>query len=60
MNINGRVSKMEQGERFAMEPGTKHSFTGEDGPCLLIEISMPSIRGDSFFDDHRIGKNGTL
>lgn len=31
-----------------------------DGPALILEVSMPSIRGDNFFTDKRIGNDGVL
>jgi hypothetical protein len=42
-----------------MPPGLGHSFTGI-GPALVLEISMPSVPKDSFFDDTRIGANGVI
>jgi D-lyxose ketol-isomerase len=60
MVINEEVSVKNQGELLAMAPGTKHSFTGEGGACLLLEISMPSVPGDSYFDNQEIGKGGIL
>ncbi len=60
MVINGEETVKRQGALLAMAPGTKHSFTGEGGACLLLEISMPSIPGDSYFDNHDIGNGGVL
>ncbi len=48
-----------QGAALAIPPGTGHSFTGV-GPALLLEVSMPSVIGDNFFDDIRIGKSGVI
>ncbi|MGC9317319.1 MAG: D-lyxose/D-mannose family sugar isomerase [Armatimonadota bacterium] len=50
---------MEQGEVLAMAPGMGHSFTGL-GPALVLEVSMPSVRRDSFFEDERIGDGGVI
>lgn len=60
MVINGEVSVKNQGELLGMAPGTKHSFTGEGGACILLEISMPSVTGDSYFDNQEIGNVGIL
>lgn len=59
MVIDGQEKVLEQGDGLAMPPGQRHSFTGI-GPALLLEVSMPSIRGDSFFTDSKIGDNGVL
>jgi len=59
MKVNGRARRMNEGDVLVMPPGTKHSFQGI-GPALLLEVSQPSVRGDNFFRDRRIGKNGTL
>jgi len=50
---------MNAGDVLVMPPGIGHSFTGI-GPCLVLEVSMPSIRQDSFFADKRIGDDGVL
>lgn len=50
---------MRQGETLVMPPGVAHSFTGI-GPALILEVSMPSGRGDSFFDDRAIGDGGVI
>jgi mannose-6-phosphate isomerase-like protein (cupin superfamily) len=48
-----------EGASLAIPPGTGHSFTGV-GPALLLEVSMPSVVGDNFFDDTRIGNGGVI
>ncbi len=60
MNINGDKSIREKGDIVVMNTGTKHSFSGYDGPCLLLEVSMPSIPGDSYFENIEIGNKGIL
>ncbi|MEA3401531.1 MAG: cupin domain-containing protein [Armatimonadota bacterium] len=50
---------MEQGDVLAMAPGTGHCFTGL-GPALVLEVSMPSVRRDSFFEDDDIGDDGVI
>ena len=57
MVVDGQAKVLRQGDVLAMEPGTGHSFTGR-GPALLLEASMPSIPGDSFFEDKNIGVDG--
>lgn len=50
---------MQEGDLLAMPPKVKHSFTGV-GPALVLEVSMPSILQDNFFDDRAIGDNGVV
>lgn len=60
MEADGRVFTMQQGETFAMEPGVNHTFAAVGGPALVLEVSLPSIQGDNFFADRRIGTDGVL
>ncbi len=48
-----------EGETLQLPPGCQHSFTGI-GPALLLEISMPSRRGDNFFADEAVGDHGVI
>jgi N-acetylneuraminate synthase len=57
--VDGKELLKEAGDILVVTPGKKHSFTGV-GSCLLLEASMPSIPGDSFFENKRIGKNGVI
>lgn len=50
---------LRQGERLVMPPGSPHAFTAM-GPALVLEVSMPSVVGDSFFEDTRIGEGGVI
>jgi mannose-6-phosphate isomerase-like protein (cupin superfamily) len=50
---------MRQGDTLVMPPGSPHEFTAI-GPALVLEISMPSIVGDSYFEDSRIGEGGLI
>ena len=50
---------LNQGDTLVMPPGSPHEFTGI-GPALVLEVSMPSIVGDSFFEDKRIGEGGVI
>jgi mannose-6-phosphate isomerase-like protein (cupin superfamily) len=50
---------MPEGASLAIPPGTGHSFTGV-GPALLLEVSMPSVIGDNFFEDTLIGNGGVI
>ena len=59
MVVNGEEVVKSTGDILVVPTGTKHSFTGI-GPCLLLEVSMPSVPGDSYFDDRRIGADGVL
>jgi mannose-6-phosphate isomerase-like protein (cupin superfamily) len=59
MVLDGEERIMGEGDSLAMLPGCKHSFTGL-GPALLLEVSMPSTRGDNFFADPAIGIDGVI
>jgi len=50
---------MRQGDTLVMPPGVAHSFIGM-GPALILEVSMPSVRQDNFFDDRAIGDDGVI
>ena len=59
MRVGEEERVLETGDLLAMPPGVGHSFTGR-GPCLVLEVSMPSTRQDSFFENHAIGENGVI
>ncbi len=48
---------MDQGDVLTMPQGTYHSFTGL-GNALILEVSMPSVRRDSFFENKHLGEDG--
>ena len=52
-------SIMAEGDTLAMAPGSKHRFTAI-GPALVLEVSMPSMLNDNFFDDKDIGEDGVI
>ena len=59
MTVDGVERVMSEGDTLVMGPGKRHSFTGI-GPALIIEVSMPSTRGDNFFADKHIGDGGVI
>ncbi len=59
MVVDDEEKVLRQGDSLVMPPGQHHSFTGI-GPALLLEVSMPSIRHDSFFADEQIGAAGVI
>jgi mannose-6-phosphate isomerase-like protein (cupin superfamily) len=59
MKVGDEERLMREGDLLVMPPGLGHSFTGV-GPALVLEISMPSVPGDSFFDETSIGDNGLI
>jgi mannose-6-phosphate isomerase-like protein (cupin superfamily) len=59
MVVDGQDRVLEQGQTLVMPPGQRHAFTGL-GPALLLEVSMPSTRGDNFFADPAIGEEGLI
>lgn len=59
MVVDGEPRIMNEGDTLVMAPGKRHAFTGV-GPALILEVSMPSMRGDNFFEDKGIGEGGIL
>ena len=59
MKVNGEDIVKQTGDILVVPTETKHSFTGL-GPCLLLEVSMPSVPGDSYFTNSAIGDHGVL
>lgn len=59
MVVDGIERVMGEGHTLVMPPGKRHAFTGI-GPALILEVSMPSTRGDNFFVDHNIGDDGVI
>lgn len=59
MEIDGEERTVEQGETIVMPPETGHSFTGL-GPALILEVSMPSVPGDSYFRNKEVGDSGVI
>ena len=59
MVVDGEERAMREGNLLAMPPGKAHSFTGL-GAALILEVSMPSILQDNFFEDHSIGEDGVI
>lgn len=60
MEVDGEVFRMQPGSVFKMKPGMNHTFAALEGPALVLEVSLPSIPGDNFFADKRIGNEGVL
>ena len=59
MRVGDEERVMQPGDTLAMPPGAAHSFTGV-GPALVLEVSLPSMLGDNFFDDDAIGERGVI
>jgi N-acetylneuraminate synthase len=59
MVVDDEPRVMHAGDVLVMEPGKRHAFTGI-GPALILEVSMPSTRGDNFFADRAIGRAGVI
>ncbi len=60
MQAGGREFVMKEGDTFQMDPGTQHTFAAAGGPALILEVSLPSVPGDNFFEDTRIGNGGVI
>jgi N-acetylneuraminate synthase len=59
MRVDDVEHILRQGDTLVMPPGNRHAFTGV-GPALILEVSMPSTRGDNFFADQAIGEDGVI
>jgi len=59
MRVNEEERIMREGDLLPMPSGTGHSFTGI-GAALILEVSMPSVRQDNFFEDKQIGEDGVI
>ena len=59
MVADGKDTIMNPGDTFVMAQGVRHKFQGI-GPALILEVSQPSVRGDNFFTDKQIGREGVL
>lgn len=63
--VKGKVNMFYDGEEFEMragdvlrvDVGKYHRFTGI-GPCLLLEVSKPSIIADNYFENTNIPIGG--
>ena len=60
MEADGEAMTLREGAVFKMAPGIPHTFAAQNGPALVLEVSLPSIPGDNFFADTRIGNEGVL
>lgn len=60
MTADERTFEMKAGDTFRMLAGVKHTFMAAGGPALVLEVSQPSRLDDNFFEDKRIGRNGTI
>lgn len=59
MTVDDRTHVMEIGDTLVMEAGRRHTFLALEA-TLILEVSLPSVLGDNFFDDKRIGKEGVI
>lgn len=60
MEVDGCVTTLASGDVLKVSPGTTHTFAAAGGPALVLEVSLPSVMGDNFFADARIGSNGVI
>lgn len=54
MHLASKDIEMKQGDVLPMPQNTLHGFTATED-SLILEISLPSIKKDSFFKDKKIG-----
>ena len=52
--LDGRPIVLNEGQTLPVAPGQVHSFRGEDGQALLLELSTPCDPKDNLFVDPRI------
>jgi mannose-6-phosphate isomerase-like protein (cupin superfamily) len=60
MEVDNAVFILQPSDVYKMTPGANHTFRAVNGPSLVLEVSLPSIQGDNFFADTRIGNGGVL
>lgn len=60
MEVNGASLTLAEGETYKMAPGWKHTFAADGGHALVLEVSLPSLPEDNFFEDTRIGRDGVI
>ena len=60
MVVDGSERILEEGDTLVMDAGKRHEFSGQGGPALILEVSMPSTRGDNFFANESIGEQGII
>jgi len=54
VTLDGKPVVLDEGQTLPVAPGQVHSFHGEDGNALLLELSMPCDPKDNNFVDPRI------
>ncbi len=54
MHLKNKELNLNQGDVLPMSQETLHSFTATQD-SLILEVSLPSEKGDNFFKDDRIG-----
>jgi D-lyxose ketol-isomerase len=54
VTIEGVPHVLEEGQTLPVAPGQVHTFRGEDGHALLLELSMPCDPRDNVFQDPAI------
>ncbi len=57
MFYDGEESELSAGDVLRVEVGKAHRFTGL-GPCLLLEVSKPSLIADNYFENTDIPIGG--
>ena len=60
MVVDDMEQVLDEGDVLVMAPGQRHEFSGLGGPALILEVSMPSTRGDNFFANPDIGEQGVI
>ncbi|HLJ57648.1 MAG TPA: cupin domain-containing protein, partial [Chthonomonadaceae bacterium] len=60
LEVDGEPLVLREGDTYKMAPGRSHTFAAEAGPALVLEVSLPSLPGDNFFTDGRIGRAGVI
>lgn len=54
MEVNGKEIVLKEGDVLPMDRDHSHAFKALEN-SLIIEVSQPSIKNDSFFKDEKIG-----
>jgi mannose-6-phosphate isomerase-like protein (cupin superfamily) len=58
MDHGGRQTVLSAGDTLRVDVGAFHEFSGVGGPALVLEVSMPSVVADNYFENRKIPIGG--
>ena len=51
--LDGEFLTLYEGQTLAILPGKLHSFRAKGGPALMLELSMPCVPMDNYFESQK-------